>query len=80
MKGLWVRYRLAAAQARSRLLAAAAEAWKAPADEIETENGVARHAPSGRQATFGELAARAEQLAVPGGVEPKDPTDYKLIG
>jgi isoquinoline 1-oxidoreductase beta subunit len=61
-------------------VAAAAEAWDAPADEIETENGVARHAPSGRQATFGELAARAEQLAVPDGVEPKDPTDYTLIG
>jgi isoquinoline 1-oxidoreductase beta subunit len=80
MKGMWARYRLAAAQARSRLVAAAAEAWAAPADEIETENGVARHTPSGRQATFGELAARAEQLAVPDGVEPKDPTDYKLIG
>ena len=38
-----------------------------------------RHA-SGRQATFGELAARAEQLPVPDGVEPKDPADYKLIG
>ena len=80
MKGMWVRYRLAAARARSRLVAAAAEAWEAPTDEIETENGVARHAPSGRQATFGELAARAEQLAVPDGVEPKDPTDYTLIG
>jgi len=80
MKGMWGRYRLAAAQARSRLVAAAAEAWEAPADEIETENGVARHAPSGRQATFGELAARAEQLAVADGVESKDPTDYKLIG
>jgi len=80
MKGMWVRYRLAAARARSRLVAAAAGAWDAPADEIETENGVARHAPSGRQATFGELAARAEQLAVPDGVEPKDPTDYTLIG
>jgi isoquinoline 1-oxidoreductase beta subunit len=80
MKGFWVRYRLAAAQARARLVAAAAEAWEVPAAEIETENGVVRHASSGRQATFGELAARAEQLAVPDGVEPKDPADYKLIG
>ena len=79
MKGFWVRYRLAAAQARARLVAAAAEAWDVPVAEIEVENGVARH-PSGKQATFGELAARAEQLPVPDGVEPKDPVDYKLIG
>jgi isoquinoline 1-oxidoreductase subunit beta len=80
MKGFWVRYRLAAAQARARLVAAAAEAWEVPAGEIETDNGVARHASSGRQARYGELAARAEQLAVPDGAQPKDPADYKLIG
>src|SRR5579862_8828531 len=80
MKGFWVRYRLAAAQARARLVAAAAEAWNVPAAEIEVENSVTRHARSGKQATFGELAARAEQLPVPDGVEPKDPGDYKLIG
>jgi isoquinoline 1-oxidoreductase beta subunit len=80
MKGFWVRYRLAAAQARSRLVAAAAEAWGVPAAEIETESSVARHAASGRQAAFAKLAARAEQLPVTEGVEPKDPADYKLIG
>ena len=79
MKGFWVRYRLAAAQARARLVAAAAEAWELPADEVEVENGVLRHG-SGRQATFAELAARAEQLPVPDDVEPKEPADYKLIG
>jgi isoquinoline 1-oxidoreductase beta subunit len=79
MKGIWVRYRLAAAQARARLVAAAAEAWELPSDEVAVEHGVLRHG-SGRQATFAQLAARAEQLAVPDGVEPKDPADYKLIG
>ena len=79
MKGYWVRYRVAAAQARARLVAAAAEAWDVPAAEVEVENGVARH-ESDRQAAFGELAARAEQLPVPDGVEPKDPVDFKLIG
>jgi isoquinoline 1-oxidoreductase beta subunit len=79
MKGFWVRYRLAAAQARARLVAAAAEAWGLPGDEIEVESGVLRHG-SGRQATFAQLAMRAEQLPVPDDVEPKDPDDYKLIG
>jgi isoquinoline 1-oxidoreductase beta subunit len=79
MKGSWVRYRLAAAQARARLVAAAAEAWRVPADAIEVENGILRHG-SGRQATFAELAAQAEQLPVPDEVQPKDAADYKLIG
>jgi isoquinoline 1-oxidoreductase beta subunit len=79
MKGFWVRYRLAAAQARARLAAAAAESWGVPVAEVEIENGVLRH-PNGRQATFGELAARAEQLPIPDGIEAKDAADYKLIG
>jgi isoquinoline 1-oxidoreductase subunit beta len=79
MKGFWVRYRLAAAQARARLVAAAAESWAVPADDVEVEKGVVRHR-SGRQATFAQLAARAEQLPVPAGVQPKDAADYKLIG
>jgi isoquinoline 1-oxidoreductase subunit beta len=79
MKGIWVRYRLAAAQARARLVAAAAEAWEVPVDEVEVDEGVLRH-PTGRQARFAELAARAEQLPVPADVRPKDAADYKLIG
>ena len=78
-KGFWARYRLVAAQARARLAAAAAERWDVPAGEVEFEGGIARHA-SGKQATFAELAARAEQLPVPDGVQPKDRSDYRLIG
>src|SRR4051794_4216225 len=78
-KGFWARYRLVAAQARARLAAAAGELWDVPAGEVEFERGVVRHA-SGREATFAQLAARAEQLPVPDGVEPKDPSDYRLIG
>ena len=79
MKGYWVRYRLAAAQARARLVAAAAEARDVPTAEVRVENGVLRDG-NGRQAAFAELPARAEQLPVPDGVEPKNPADYKLIG
>jgi isoquinoline 1-oxidoreductase subunit beta len=79
MKGFWVRYRLAAAQARARLVAAAAEAWDVPANEVEVGSSLLRH-PSGRQATFAELAAQAEQLPVADDVQPKDAADYKLIG
>jgi isoquinoline 1-oxidoreductase subunit beta len=79
MKGMWGRYRLAAAQARARLVAAAAEAWGVPADEVELDRSVARHR-GGRQAAFGELAARAEELPVPDDVQLKNPAGYKLIG
>jgi isoquinoline 1-oxidoreductase beta subunit len=78
-KTFWARYRLVAAQARARLAAAAAERWGVPAGELAFERGVVRHA-SGEQATFAQLAARAEQLPVPDGVEPKGRSDYRLIG
>jgi aerobic-type carbon monoxide dehydrogenase small subunit (CoxS/CutS family) len=58
MKGFWMRYRLVAAQARARLVAAAAEAWAVPVAEVKIDNGVLRH-PNGSRATFGELAERA---------------------
>ena len=57
MQGFWVRYRLAAAQARARLVAAAAEAWEVPAAEVEVENGVAASLQR-PAAAFAELAAR----------------------
>uniref|UniRef100_UPI00389A694E xanthine dehydrogenase family protein molybdopterin-binding subunit n=1 Tax=Streptomyces endophyticus TaxID=714166 RepID=UPI00389A694E len=78
-QGYWERYRLAAAQARARLVAAAAETWQVPAEEVEVEAGTVSH-PSGMRAGFGELATRAEQLEVPHDVRPKDPDRYTLIG
>jgi isoquinoline 1-oxidoreductase subunit beta len=78
-KGFWIRYRLVAAQARARLAAAAAELWGVAAEEVTFERGVVRH-PNGHEATFAQLAARAERLPVPDGVEPKALSDYTLIG
>ena len=77
--GYWARYRLAAAQARARLVAAAAGAWGVPPGEVEITTGVLSHR-SGKRAGFGDLAVRAAQLPVPDGVQPKDPGDYQLIG
>jgi isoquinoline 1-oxidoreductase beta subunit len=78
-RGFWLRYRTVAAQARARLIAAAAQAWQVAHDEIEVASSVLSHR-SRKSATFGELAIRAEQLPVPDGVEPKEPASYKLIG
>ncbi len=79
-KSFWARYRLVAAQARARLAAAATELWDVPAGEVAFESGVVVHHSSGRQATFAQLAARAERMPVPEGVQPKELSDYKLIG
>jgi isoquinoline 1-oxidoreductase subunit beta len=78
-RAFWLRYRKIAAQARARLIAAAAEAWQVPAAEVQAVSSVLSHL-SGKRATYGELAVRAEQLPVPDGVEPKDRAAYKLIG
>jgi isoquinoline 1-oxidoreductase beta subunit len=78
-KWFLVRYRLVGAQARARLSSAAAERWNVPADEVEFERGVMRHA-NGQEATLAQLAAHAEQLPVPDGVQPKQLSAYTLIG
>jgi isoquinoline 1-oxidoreductase beta subunit len=77
--GFWGSYRLVAAKARARLVAAAAQAWGVPAEEVEIDSGIVRH-PSGMRAGFGELAVRAGRLPVPDDVRPKEPSQYKLIG
>lgn len=72
--------RQAGAAARAMLVGAASQAWNVPAGQITVEAGRVRHAASGRQATFGELAERAAALPAPTAVTLKDPSQFKLIG
>lgn len=72
--------RKAGATARAMLVAAAAAEWGVPAAEITVESGVVRHAGAGKQAEFGELAAKAAALPVPADVPLKDPKAFRLIG
>ena len=71
--------RQAGAAARSMLIAAAAQQWKVPAAECQALNSVVTH-PSGKRATYGELAGLASSLPVPTNVKLKDPKDWTLIG
>ena len=75
----WLPLREAGASARAALVAAAAGLWRVPSSECRAESGRVLH-PSGKSASFGELAARAAQLPVPKNVALKDPSAYKLIG
>jgi isoquinoline 1-oxidoreductase beta subunit len=70
--------RKAGAAARAMLVAAAAEKWNAPANEIQVSNGVVSWRD--RRATFGQLASEAAKQPVPADVKLKDPKTFKLIG
>lgn len=71
--------RKAGATARAMLVAAAAKRWGVPESEITVSKGVVAH-KSGKRARFGELAADAAQLPVPGEVKLKDPKQFVYIG
>ncbi len=78
MANSWDQLRSAGAEARARLIAAAAKKWGVDAGSITIETGVVRG--SGGSATFGELAELAQQTEVAGPFKPKDPDAWKLIG
>ena len=76
----WEQMRRAGATARAMLVEAAAREWSVPAAEITVDRGVVSHAPSGRRATFGDLASKAATLTLPAQVTLKDPKDFTLVG
>ena len=76
----WEQLRKAGATGRAMLVAAAARRWKVKPTDIQVRDGMVSHAPSGRRASFGELAADAAKEAVPSEVKLKDPKDFRLIG
>ena len=76
----WVPLRMAGAQAREMLVAAAAARWGVDAAACRAERSRVLHEASGRSASYGELAADAARQKVPASVTLKDPKDWKLIG
>lgn len=74
--------RRAGATARQMLVEAAAQTWGVPASELTTEHGAVLHRRTGRQLTYGELAAKAATLPLPDDktVQLKDPANFRLIG
>lgn len=84
--GSWgIRYwyqplRIAAARARTMLIAAAAQRLDVPASELIAEDHKVVHRASGRALGFGELAEGAAQRRVPDTVQLKPQSELKLIG
>lgn len=78
MANSWDQLRSAGAEARARIVAAAAKKWGVDPGSITIEKGVVKGA--GGSATFGELAEPAQQTEVAGPFKPKEPDAWKLIG
>src|SRR4029453_4703761 len=72
----------AGAEARERLLLAAATEWGVPVSELAAKDSVITHAKSKRRTTYGALAARAARIQFP---DPsigkmKTPDKFTLMG
>jgi isoquinoline 1-oxidoreductase subunit beta len=70
------------AAARIMLMQAAASQWNVPVAEVTAANGVITHAASGRNVTYGKVAAAAAKLQAPDpkSIKLRDPKDWKIAG
>jgi isoquinoline 1-oxidoreductase beta subunit len=73
---------LAGAEARERLLLAAAKVWGVPVDEVSSKNSIITHRPTGRTTTYGKVASLAAQTPHPNPerIRIKPPSEWTLMG
>ena len=71
--------RLAGAQVREMLIAAAADKWKVDASTLKAENGMVLGA-GGKKASYGQLADAASKLTPPEKPAMKDPSQFRIVG
>jgi isoquinoline 1-oxidoreductase beta subunit len=71
--------RVAGAQARTMLIAAAAQKWGVEASACRAEDATV-HGPGGQKATYGELAEAAAKLPVPKDVKLKEHKASRYVG
>ena len=73
---------LAGAEARERLLLAAAKSWGVPVEEVSSANSVITHRPTGRTTTYGQVAPLAAQTPHPNPerIRIKPPSEWTLMG
>jgi isoquinoline 1-oxidoreductase subunit beta len=73
---------LAGAEARERLLLAAASLWNVPVAELTARNSVITHTKSSRTVTYGQIAARAAATPHPHpeAIAIKPPDQWTLMG
>jgi isoquinoline 1-oxidoreductase beta subunit len=75
----WLKLRVAGAQVREMLLAAAAQQWSVPVAQLKASNGMVL-GPNGKKASYGSLADAASKLPVPEKPAIKDAKDFRIVG
>lgn len=80
IRGAWQPLRKAGATAKAMLVAAAAKRWNVDPASCRAETGAVVHEPTGKRASYGELAADAASMPVPENVTLKRAQDFRLIG
>ena len=79
VRDAWQKLRLAGAQARVMLVAAAAQQWGVEPSECRVEGGMVVNG-DGDKLSYGEVAEAASKLPLPKDAPLKAPADFKLIG
>ena len=80
VRDAWYPMRQAGATARAMLMQSAATRFAVAVDTLSVANGAVEHKPSGKRATFGELALDAGKQTIPRNVPLKDPARFVLLG
>ena len=80
IRGYWMPMRQAGANARYQLIANAAERWGVPIDSCATLPGKVVHQASGRELSYGEIAAFAKVRSDVPQLELKPRDQWRLIG
>jgi len=76
----WGPMRMAAASARSMLLAAAALRWNVQVGELTVDKSIIKHVGSGKSSPVGEFVQAAAALSPPSQVTVKAQKDWKILG
>ena len=73
---------LAGAEARERLLLAAANVWDVPVGQLSARDSVITHGPTGRTTTYGQVAGLAARTPHPNpeSITIKPPSEWTLMG
>ena len=75
----WEKLRIAGAQVRIMLIAAAAQKWGVDPSTLRAVDGRVL-AADGKSATYGSLAEAASKLTAPEKVTLKDPSQFRVVG
>lgn len=82
VRTLWEPLRVAGAQAKAMLIAAAAQTWAISEKDCYTQDGFVKNKIDGKTQSYGELIDKASKLPVPPSntIKLKPHSEYKILG